>query len=429
MDTLDNKNVYKLLCSKLLLQYLDIKGIREFSSSCKFIYQKCTKFRLSRYIFKFSEFDEYTSIINRKFKSKEQVYSLQLDYINKIIVRHKPHLLYLSFGRITNYYIFEYFSMNFNYLRSLNFLESRIHIKSFKNIIENLPNLQVLALHNVGIGLEENNPASTKFEFPKYLKNLKMSGCYQFNCDSNDHIAMGEDRLISVDIDSFNLDISNITINTIKSLTWDSRYSGGINSLNQLLTNNAELETLEINSDKLVSDTLSIISKNRNLTKLIVYSYITMPLNNSFSHKLLFIKIIEIPVVLDQSIEYVNQLLQNCPNLEELKYRIVTIENVMYLNMQDSKKLKKLSISHSNIYLLLSVPFPVSTIEYLEFNLSVPFKIKLSMFNNLKHLKRININGTSPEYTNYDYNNQLFDGSYYWREIKYYNSVQFWKVS
>jgi hypothetical protein len=429
MSNFDNKSVYSLLCSKLVLKYLDTNDKLEFSSSCEYIYQKCTKFRLSVYEFRSYELAEYTSIINTQVESTEQTYNHRLEHIGKIVNRYKPHLMYLNCRDNDGYYILEHFPTKFNCLKSLNMLDNRIPQKSFKNIIKNLPNLQILILRTVGIELEENNLASSEFEFPKYLKKLTVSNCYQFDCNSKDPVNMGVDRVIEANSNNFNLDMSNIVINTVKNLSWSSHFRGSISTLNRLLINNTDLETLKIDLDRLNSYSLSIISKNRNLIKLVISFYSGMRPDSRILPKLPFIKSIELVDISKRQIKYASQILQICPNLEELKYCLFT-ENrtILHPNIKNYRNLKKLSIFHSNIDLILSIPFPYSTIEHLEFTISTPFKIEFSIFNRLKHLKRISINWVSRESMSYSYGSQSFDSSCNWKEIKYFNSVQFWKI-
>ncbi|KXN70956.1 hypothetical protein CONCODRAFT_170263 [Conidiobolus coronatus NRRL 28638] len=426
MSNLNNNFVYKLFCSKLLLQYLDDKDKREFSSSCKFIYQNCTKFRLSIYKSEFTEYTDYTSIINLQFESTEQTDDIQLDYINQIITEYKPHLLFLICVKYHNYSILEYFSIHLNSLSSLNLSTMCIPMKSFNNIIKNLPNLQVLALSSIGIGLEEKDLNSTKFEFPKYFKKLTLTYCYQFNCDSSDPVNMG--RVTMNYKNGRNLDISNFTINTLKCLNWVSGYKNGIITLNELLTNNVKLKTLEVHLDRLNANSLSIISNCKNLAKLIIHSSRGIPVVNSSFPKLPFIKSLELKTVTVSGIDSVNQLFQKIPNLEEIKFHEYwRYEYGLHQNMYRFKNLKKLSIVSQNLDFLLSIPLPNSAVEHLEFTCSAPFSVSFSIFNNLKYLKRISINGLSPESMRYDYNDQLLDSNYKWREIKYSNSVQFWK--
>jgi hypothetical protein len=427
MNTSDNNNVYKVLCTKLLLQYLNSKDKKEFSSSCKFIYQKCTKFRLSVYESNFSEFIEYVDIIKKKLNSTEQTDNNELDYINNIITEYKPHLKSLVCLENPNYYILKYFSMDLDSLVSFHLSKLCIPMITFKKIVKNLPNLQVLVLSNIGIALKENGHTSTKFKFPKHLTKLTITTCYQFNCDSISPASMG--KVNNNYRNGRNLDISNFKINTLKYLNWFSGYKESADSLNELLANNDRLETLEVHLGRLNAISLSIISNNRNLTNLIIFSLRYLLLKYSSFPKLRYIKSLELKSVVISGYESVNRLFENCPNLEEIKYNMMWGNELgLHVNLYRFKKLKKLSIIHNDIVFLLSVPFPDSPVEHLEFTSRTPFRVGFSLFNNLKYLKRITITGLTPNSMNHDYTNQMLDSNHKWTEIKYSDSVQFWKI-
>ncbi|KXN70944.1 hypothetical protein CONCODRAFT_6391 [Conidiobolus coronatus NRRL 28638] len=429
MNAIDNRITYSLLCNKILLQYLDAKDKTEFSSTCKFIFQKCSRFRLSVYKFNLCDFVYYTNSIYSWIRSPEEIYNEQLEYINKIINIYRPHLLSLTCIKNANYFILEYFSIQFDCLRSLFLNEFCIPQQTFKNVIDNLPNLHELVLIEIGVALELNNFSPTELKFPKYLTKFTMQYCYQFNCNHTDPVYLTLSGASLENTNRYNFEISNINISRIKYLSWANDYERGINTLNELLANNHKMEKLEVFLDRLNPSSLLLISNNRNLNTLVLSAIENTVLKSYHFPKLPFVKRIELKDVFAPGMESIGLFLRNCPNLEELKFGFYTDNaDILLKIIKNFKNLKKLSITHMCLDLLLSAPFPETTVEHLEFTTRDPFRTVFSVFNNLKHLKSVSLNGLFPLYNNYDYTNQLFDGYYYWREIRYSNSVKFWKT-
>jgi hypothetical protein len=434
MNTLNKKAVYSLLCNRILLKYLDNKDRTKFSSTCKFIFQSCTRFRLSTYNVKSTYFERITK--RKSIKSRENAYNDQIKYANTIITKYKPHLISLVWIRdeyfyiLEHCYILEHFSYHFGYLRSLHLEKMRIPQKKFKNIIENLPYLCNLVLSQIGIALRKNDQNLVKIEFSVYLKKLKMVMCYQFNCDSEESISV-ESNYTSFSTINYNcLNMSNYYIKNIRSLLWSSTYRGEIAILNELLVNNQKLEKLQLYTNESYFDPFSIISDNRYLTKLILYNISYKALNENYIPKLPFIKSIEI-VISDSDVKFANLLFQNCPNLEELYCFFPSRRNngntVCHI-IKSNKNLKKLIISDNYLDELLSIPFPSSNIEYLEFRYPFLYTGSLKALENLKRLKSIKFHERSKPSMDYDLKNQLFSEGACWREIEYSNSIIYWKV-
>jgi hypothetical protein len=319
--------------------------------------------------------------------------------------------------------------MQFIYLRSLYLKEFYIPRQTFKNVLENLDNLYELVLVKIGVSLESNTPTTTELRFPKYLTKFSMQYCYQFNCNYKDPVYTTLSGASLKDEDCYNLEISDTNIHRVKYLSWINSYERGISTLNELLTNNHELEEIEVLLDRVNHSSFSLISNNINLNRLALFSIEYVELKSFYFPKLPYIKRIELKDAYASSLGTVNHLLRNCPNLQELKLGSYTNDNLILLKIiRNLKSLKKLSITNMHWDSLLLVPFPESTIEHLELTTQGPFRAGLSVFNNLKHLKSVSISGLPSCYMDYYYTIQLFDGYSYWREIRYSNSIQFWKI-
>ncbi|KXN70980.1 hypothetical protein CONCODRAFT_70220 [Conidiobolus coronatus NRRL 28638] len=429
MITVDNKIVYNLFCNKLLLQYLDNKERSEFSSTCKFIFQSCTRFRLSSYRVNSLDFEKSIKDKNVMVKSFKNMCNDQIDYTNIIVTKYKPYIESLVCRYNKNCYVLEHLSISFNYLRSLLLFNMQISKKNFINIIENLPNLYNLLLHQIGINLGKNEQKLVQLKFPNYLKKLVMEHCYQLNRDFEDCNSKESKEVSPYTSNRYSLDMSNLSINSIKHLVWNSNYDGNENSLNELLVNNQKLEKLQLLLNESNFKSLSLISSNRNLTRLIISTIRDISLNSIHIPQLSFIKSIEVIAIFGIEVESINPLLQNCPNLEELKCMLtVGCGNTLCEIIKSNVNLKRLSISLLSSDTLLSTPFPDSSIEHLEFTYPGRFKGNFSALANLKQLKSIKLIGGLKPSKIYDLKSQLHPNGACWRVIEYSNSILYWKI-
>jgi hypothetical protein len=431
MNSIDNKIIYNLFCNNILLQYLEICDKTELSLACKFIFKKCTIFRLSNFSIDSNEFGNSAKHTNVETKLLKDIFDDQIEHANAAIIKYKPHILSLEFINNDKYYILEHLSKNFSYLGSLRLVNMCIPQKNFKNIIENLPNLYNLLLSQIGIALRKHEQKLVKFEFPKRLKKLTMESCYQFNFGSEYSASIGFNQNLTSNSCRNSLDITKFSINSIKHLVWASNYKGNIEVLNALLVNNHKLEKLKLSLNPLNFNSLSLISNSRYLTKMTISAVRDIALNSNYIPKLPFIKYIEC-IIFAFGAESVNMLLQSCPNLEELRCFLTSGPengNIIRQVIKTNKNLKRLSINDLALEFLLSIPFPESNIEHLEFVYSGHYTGNFNALCNLKKLKSIKITRGSKPSKDYDLKSQLFSNVSCWKEIEYSNSIQFWKIS
>jgi hypothetical protein len=298
--------------------------------------------------------------------------------------------------------------------------------KIFKAIIENLPNLYELNL-SIGVLLGGNDTKLVELKFPARLEKL-IWNCYQLNCDFDDPSNILPNETPLSNNNRYNLDISNYNIYNIKNLSWYSNYKSNINTLNVLLAKNHKLEVLVVNLDKLNFNSPTIISNNRNLTRLFIICMDNLVLNNSPFPKLLFIRKIELSIISEQRFESINQLLKSCSNLEEVHCYLQPDYSYIFQNILQLKNLKRLKICTLTLQYLLSAPFPNSNIEHLEFDIHAPFTGNLRLFGNLKQLKSVKFTGLHKIIKSYYDKSKLFFDHTNWREIEYSNSFQYWKI-
>jgi hypothetical protein len=429
MNNIESKIVYNLFCSKILLQYLDSEERSEFSSTCKYIFQGCARFRLSNYRVNSLDFEKTNKDVNTKVKSRENIYNSEMVYTKNIVAKYKPHISSLTCEFNKNYYILEHLVNNFNYLRSLYLFNMRISNKNFKNIIENLSSLCNLLLHQIGIEIGKNDKKLVQLKVPNHLKKLVIEHCYQINRDIEDSKSKEPNEVSRYTSNRYSLDMSNLSINGIKHLVWNNNYEGNENSLNKLLVDNQKLEKLQLLLNESNFNSLSLISSNRNLTRLTISTVHDIALNSIYIPQLSFIRSIELIAIFGFDHESVNPLLQNCPNLEELRCMLTLgCGNAMYEIIKSNKNLKKLCISLLSSDTLLSIPFPDSNIEHLEFSYPGRFKGSFSALANLKQLKSIKLNGGLTPSKVCDLKNQLHPDGTFWRVIEYPKSIIYWKI-
>ncbi|KXN70952.1 hypothetical protein CONCODRAFT_17225 [Conidiobolus coronatus NRRL 28638] len=429
MTKIDSKLIYNLLISNNILEYLNISEKKEFSSCCKFIYEKCTGIRLKNLKFCGLEFQAYVDNTQKGKNWGHESYKLKVEYFETIINKRKNILTSLVYGG-SDYLLIEHFSLKFVNLNSLLLDYITIPKNILKNIIKNLVNLRSLLLWGISVAYSKNDFQVSDFKFSKYLRELRWDTCKQLELDSTDYLKILKYRSIRRSARESILDISLNLINSLNYLDWQPMGSDDNQIFNEIITNNPGLTTLSSTLNCFNSASFKYISTNSNLTKLIISNCGDfLSLNSIHLCKLPNIKILEFQEILGEISDSLDLLIENCPNLEELKlpYFYECDQYIInYINNLTKLKVLTININDYTLSFLDSVLLQ-SNLEKLEIDSISPIKFNFNNFANMKNLKHIN-NMHMHIKSNSKYQIPEYEELNDWRMISYPTSTQYWKI-
>jgi hypothetical protein len=429
MDKIDRKIVYNLLINNDILKYFNTDEKREFSSCCRFIYEKCSGVRLKNLIFGDEEFQAYINNTQKGLYWGHANYELKLDYFDNIFNIYKNRLQSLTYGG-WDYFLIEYFSQKFTNLNSL-FLEYIIVPKTtLKSVINNLPNLCSLSLSNIIVAYSKSDQFAD-FKFSKNLNGLKWGSCSQFELDSTDYLSMKQHKHTPKFENMNALDLSWDLVNTLKHLDWHSLAADDIQLFNRIIARNPGLISLTATLSSFNSESFDIISSNLNLKKLSVsLSGYPVTLNRSQLPKLPNIKTLEFYQIVGDNMRSIDLLVESCLNLKKLKLGYFA-DSDKYITryFKILKNLKVLTID-SNDYKLsfLEYIIPESSLEQLIIKSNYPIKFNFKNFINLKSFRCIN--NVHKPYKIYHNKDEVPDYEELkgWRMIAHNISTHYWKI-
>ncbi|KXN70954.1 hypothetical protein CONCODRAFT_17227 [Conidiobolus coronatus NRRL 28638] len=429
MSKIDQKLIYNLLCSTDILKYLNICDKTELSSSCKYIYEKCSIIRLENFKFGLMELLEYNYITQKEHYWGHEKYKFKPEYFNTIINKHKDRLLCLTYS-VRDYFIIEYFSLKFTNLKSLCLDYIILPKTTLKGIIKNLPNLRTLLLCGIIAGYSKNDIQVADFKFSKHLKELTWINCTQFELDSTDYLSINQHGFGSDFENENTLDLSLNSVNTLEYLDWQRLNDDNIQLFNETIFNNPRLTNLKADLICLNSNSFNLISRSPNLTKLTISMYgESVELDSSILCKLPNIKTLELYTTLENVLDSIDLLVSSCPNLEELKLPYYEeFEHNINDILKNFANLKILSINVYSVFpSTLGSILPESNLEKLEIYSIDPLKFDFNTFINMKKLKYINNTHKDYNYNEYDEISE-YENLKGWRVISYPESTQYWKT-
>jgi hypothetical protein len=429
MEKIGNRIKHTLICSKDLLQYLEIEDKTELSSTCKFIYNKCKVIRLEKHHFGILEVQELAGIANKRSLTTADLISANLGYLNYTVDKYK---LYIdSYSYSGHYYnLAEYFTSKFINVSYLCLDTLTIPKLSLKHIIENLSYLQSLTLDNIMLSYPKSDHELIQFKFPKRLQKLKWINCFQLQSDSIDPVLLNRQRRSIKYDDYYTMDINISSINTLKSLYWRNSTGNHTQLLSEILSNNSELNSLKLHFYGRTPIPFLDISNCTNLSKLILSDVeFSRFFNIEKSMKLPYIKVLDIQSSSLENIELIDILIHNCSNLVELKYySFLGCEDYLVKYNNVLSKLKSFYINASYYVPSFQIPaLSVSILESLEIRSRYPIEFNFNIFKNMKLLKMIK-NTRSTEYMSSWSKAPNYKELNGWRMIKYPNSILYWKV-
>jgi hypothetical protein len=425
----ETKAVYNILSDSDIIRYLNIKDKIELSSTCKYINKKLAQFRLQKLWFNSRDFQKYIDNTQRGIYWTNESYELKLDYFETNFVDYKRHLLKLTYGGI-DYFLLEYFSLNFINLTSLWLDYIILPKKVLIKVIENASNLVHLTLWGIEVAYSKIDNITSGVKFSKYLTELKWENCNQFELDSTDLVSFKEHALAPRFSNSDILDISLNIVDTLKSLYWCHLNPKSTDLFNETILNNPGLTHLTISLYNLSLINLNQLANSPVLTKLTIYD--SGEAITSDSNRLINfpnIKTLEFPYFFEEVVPSVNLLIENCPNLEKLKmFSIDSCDDYFFNYIKNFKHLKVLTIiavKHFPSFLYNSTP--QSNLEHLEIYTQKPNTIYFNNFINMPKLKLIKNSCSDYNLENWKGtpNYEDFKG---WRMIKYPGSISYWKV-
>jgi hypothetical protein len=424
MDKLDRKLIYNLLSSYDILKYLHTNGKQELSSGCKFIYEKCTRVRLENLNFGTSQ---YRACINKSHMGGswgDDNYKLKQEYFDSVVNEYKNHILYFVYYE-RDYFLLEYFSLNFTNLYSLSLNYILLPKNTLKNIIKNLPNLRSLFLNDVLAYYSKNDSITTDFKFSNHLKKLTLSNISQLEIENTEYLSIKQYNHSPRFQNSEILDISLNLVNTLKHLDWHSLATDNSQLFNEIITNNSDLTSIKATSKSLNLNSLNHISNSPNLTKFsIIFNGPLVDLTSEHLPKLPNIKNLLFYQTHGQNQTPINLLIENCENLEELKLGNVydfKVHLKYYIKNLTCLKIYTIDIN-SFPHQILDTILPEPSLEQLKIISKYPIKLDFRCFDNIKKLKFICNNYLKvSEVPNYENLNS-------WKMISYPQSIKYYRI-
>jgi hypothetical protein len=432
MNKIDNKIIFSIICNKELFQYLNNSDKASLSSTCKYIYNTSSRLRLSRLNFNIADLASFTQIIDYNNRSQNEIAKNQFEYLDNLIKKYRNYLLKLSTFQNANYYILEYFSIQFNVLTQLCLKSIIIPRETFKKMVENLHMLRELYISDLILSYPKNDPL-TKIRFSKYLNKLTWFNVVNFEAHVKDPYQLSmlkhHNRFNHFSI----IDNSVNSISSLKFLDWQCDHQNGIPMLIEILINNSNLISLYLSSSSLNSRIISLISTKKSLSILSISHMCNVNLLSFLKFvKLQFIKEIDIHSIQPNFNTTCNKLIDSCPNLEILRYSpLPGLESHLFKIISNLGKLKVLYIylQYINKYSkLLKTKFPSSNLEHIIILSSHPLTVDPNIFTRSKGLKSIKILFYPHQSQNFDANKAHYDSFSNWRVIYYPSSVYCWKI-
>ncbi|KXN70971.1 hypothetical protein CONCODRAFT_17238 [Conidiobolus coronatus NRRL 28638] len=389
MDKIDRAFLVNVFCNRDLIQYLSNKDKCELSSACKQFYQSYTKWRLQSYTFTTFKLIQLANILELGDNSENGVYNSQLITLNTIIDKHKKHILQLTSVHNINYFIVEYFSINFTYLTKLRLYQIALPMDSLQNIFKNLPKLRSLTLERVMLAYCKLEDQDNEIQLPKLLTSFNYDNCRQFVCDIKEPADLYQNASSQFNnLPNMRFDCSSIGM--LKSLSWVNRSQNDTSIINQLLANNFQLEKFEAPLQCLNSNSLSLIANNQNL--------------NTFS------------------------LSNNLTAVNFTYYKFINLPYIKAINLQIEKlKLFCIKLEYES-RTFLSQPLPESSLECLQLQVLDPYDVNFQAFVNLKNLKTVKITLRSNILPNHDSLKSYYAGFKGWRLLLNQSTINLWKI-
>jgi hypothetical protein len=423
---------YSLLANKDVTQYLKVGDKGELGLACKYIFELTYKSRSYHLDLNLNFLNKVGYSNPDMLSDKEDLHFKQLYCLDSALKKRNHYTKKLTVDPQLNYYIISHVISNLNNLTSLYLVMIIIPNQSMQHIFDSLPFLDILHLVNVIISLPRSNEPSHILKFPKYLSNLKLNSCRQLNCDIIDAVAL-RNRYFSEDFKQLTtIDMPHMPLAKLKQITLQDTDVIRIPVYNQLLRNLTQLSRYNTLISCLNNDTLSIISKNSNLTTLAFDFFYYEPPNTITKFiKLPYIKILNFAPILFQQIETVKNIIRCCSNLESLKY-YWTPQTHLYeiLNIENFQKLKKLAIVNYNEgFEKLSLSTHSLNLEYIEIHKYDPLQVDtFSLINNFPKLERIKIILLDKYVDIYDSIKYYFEHHQGWKIIYHHNSIDLRKI-
>jgi hypothetical protein len=429
MTKIDKNLIYNLLCGKDILKYLCVKEKSELSSSCKYIYNKCSIIRLQNLDFGVIHYQSYIYNTQKGVYWGQDNYQLKLDYFKDMVDKYKEKLLSLNYG-YSDYFLIEHFSLKFKNLTSFCLYYITIPIFNLKNIIKNLENLHTLSFIGLIVPYSKNDYQVDDFKFSKCLKELTWGYCSQFELDNTDYLSINRHSRTPVYTNESILDISLSMVTTLKYLEWRIDAPGENQLFNETIANNPGLIKITAALHCFDSDSFKHISSSKNLTKL-TFSSNGNPLifNSPMFPKLSNIKTLDFLFTYGDVAVSIDLLITNCPNLEELKFHYFNnCDEFLITYIKNIVNLKALCIdSDEDIHLFLDSILPESNLQQLKINSYYPVIFNFNNFINMQNLKFI-----SNSYRLYSLvdKNKIYkhEGLNDWKVVNYPTSIQYWKI-
>jgi hypothetical protein len=221
-------------------------------------------------------------------------------------------------------------------------------------------------------------------------------------------------------------------MNNLKYLSWECPRHNSKLTLNELLAKSPQLKSLEISIQNITSTTLALISNNKNLTSLTI----TQCTGSFTPGQIQFIKLPYIKTINSVKVMLfrmpVEQLIQSCPNLEELIYSpAIEFPSQIHTHINNLKSLKRLLIFDFEFLGYVfnkSAPFPDSNLEYIELHIKTLDCFKIGIFSNLSRLKSVRIIYSSYYFPSGFDMRHYFDMIRNWRALYYYNVVHLRRI-
>jgi hypothetical protein len=271
-----------------------------------------------------------------------------------------------------------------------------------------------------------------QIQFPKKLNKLTWANAVNYKTSIKDPYNLSMLKYLNR-FNHFNIiDSSTNSITTLKFLYWQCTHASGIPILIELLSNNANLTSLYLSSNCINPKVLSLISTNKSLSMLnMSHNSRINPLADMRFIKLPYIKTLNMHNNQINFNETINKIIENCQNLEVLRYTpLPNLENDLFNLITNLKKLKKLYIyplyieTYSKI---LKTTFPSTNIEHITIFSSHPLTINMDIFMDLKSLKTVKV----PFYSMYTQSLENlryhYDQFKDWSVLFHPNAIYCWK--
>ncbi|KXN66611.1 hypothetical protein CONCODRAFT_168232 [Conidiobolus coronatus NRRL 28638] len=327
------------------------------------------------------------------------------------------------------------FMLSSRYLQNLSTLtlsKMDIQLPVINELIVNLDNLRQLELIKVHI--------ITEYSVVDYNKDLKLT-------TNLSHLALDSCTWICYDSDNTSsfvwsregdhgpyLNLSTQTYPSLKSLKLIEMNARNHSLINNFLSNNSQLKTIEFKLNEIDPLTIDLIQKSPQINELAIWNSINVSnfMSNQLERCLCSIKSMKFYNILENTnFEGIANILELCPNVETLDLGYFTQFTGIYKSMLDNlTQLKALTFVNNTKVTDFSRfnelgSLSLDTVRLVNFNVK---EINLNEFDNFRKLNRLALELTKKDRESVEFINNNLKRFGNWRVIEFLESINCYKV-